>query len=293
MAATVALPYRGVFINLDRAGERRSALSKQLSALGLDDRYCRFAAIDGQTLQRRSPHLGGVLGVFASHMAVIEQAARETVPTHVLEDDAVVGPAFVPFLGTAALSNALDQYDIVFTEVQLPLNLQALKQLKQQYDTAAADAAPAAIARNVRAFDVAPLNFACASSYFVSPRGAARLAGLLRREWDAGPQLQVDLLFRREAQQRRIRAGCLFPFMTTIGLDSIFDSTADGYGVRPSQLAVAMLRYAFFIGADFDGHAGSLLAELDEWAGEGKADRQRRFMSDVLAVILSRRFQMY
>jgi GR25 family glycosyltransferase involved in LPS biosynthesis len=292
-AALAALHYRGTFINLDRAPKRWAALTAQLVELGIDERYRRFAAIDGASLNRHSPHGGGVVGVFASHMAVIEEAAREAVPTHVMEDDVVLGPVFVPLLATLGVRDALAQYDIVFTEVQLPLNLQALKHLKEQYNAATVDPSAQALAQQVRTFDLARLSFACASSYFVSPRGAARLVPLLRREWETGPQLQIDLLFRREAQQGRIRAACLFPFVTTISLDSIFDSTAGGYGTRWSELAVAMLRYAFFVGADFDGQVSALLGKLNDWADEGTPDRQRRFLADVLAVILSRPFQIY
>jgi len=287
------LPYRGVFMNMDQSVKRRAALTAQLSALGIGGRYQRFAAIDGRTLSRRSPHGGGVVGTFASHMTVIEQAAKEPVPTHVMEDDAVLGPAFVPSLATLGKRGALSQYDMVFTEVQLPLNLQALKMLKGQFDAATADPAPQAVAQRLQTLDLARFAFACASSYFVSPQGAARLAPLLRREWESGPQVQIDLFFRREVQQGRVRAACLFPFVTTIDLDSIFDSAAEGYAVRESPLAVALLRYAFFVGADLEGRADGLLRELTQWADDGAPDVQRRFVSEILGVILSRRFAMY
>ena len=287
------LPYRGVFINLDRASERRATLERQFSALGIAARYRRLPAIDGAALKRKSSLTPGEVGVFASHMAALEQAASEALPTHIIEDDAVFGPAFEPAAAMLLSRGLLRNGDILFTEIQLPLNLQGLKVLKQQFDNATADPDPAAIASRLQALDLSRLSFACATSYFVSPRGAAQLAPLLRKEWDKGPTQAIDLLIRREAQEGRVRAGSLFPFVTTIDLDSIFNSTAGGFAERPSPLAVTLLRYAFFVGANLDGHAAELLAGLGNWADGGREDKQRRLVSEVLGIILSRRFEMF
>jgi GR25 family glycosyltransferase involved in LPS biosynthesis len=283
--------YRGVFINLDRATERKKTLERQFNTLRLADRYRRFAAIDGATLVRPSRLSPGAIGVFASHLAVLEQAAKEALPTHVIEDDVILGPAFDA--ATLSLRGLLRDRDILFTEIQLPLNLQGLKVLKQQYDAATVDSDPMAIARRLNALDLARVSFAGATSYFVSPKGAARLAVLLRSEWESGPTLEVDLVIRREVHKGRIRAGCLFPFVTTIALDSVFNSTINGLGERPSPLAIALLRYAFFVGADLQGEAATLLSKLSEWADGGESDQQRRFLGDVLGIILSRRFEMF
>ena len=46
----------GFYINLDRATDRRKEMEAQLAKFGLADRYQRFSASDGNSLNFPNPH---------------------------------------------------------------------------------------------------------------------------------------------------------------------------------------------------------------------------------------------
>src|SRR5215510_12227022 len=81
--------YLGLYINLDRSPERRTALEKQLSDLNLHSHYRRFPAVDGREIDTSKSPLGpGEVGLFLSHCRAVEHARAKGVSVHVLEDDA-------------------------------------------------------------------------------------------------------------------------------------------------------------------------------------------------------------
>jgi GR25 family glycosyltransferase involved in LPS biosynthesis len=69
------MSYAGRFINMDRSVERRSVLEAQFAALGCSDRYARFPAVDGQSLDRtRSSLTAGECGCFESHYRCVKES---------------------------------------------------------------------------------------------------------------------------------------------------------------------------------------------------------------------------
>src|SRR6202012_6264356 len=87
----------GGYINMDRSVERRQALEPQSAAYGCADRYTRFAAVDGQLLDRsRSSLTAGECGCFESHYRCIKESMGEDQHLHILEDDVVFGPRTFP-----------------------------------------------------------------------------------------------------------------------------------------------------------------------------------------------------
>lgn len=100
---------RAVFINLDRASERRRFMERQGERLGLAlERMSAVeaAGIDPALAARLNgrwerPLTGGELGCFLSHHAIWREVAGGGAPVLVLEDDAVLSralPAALPVL---------------------------------------------------------------------------------------------------------------------------------------------------------------------------------------------------
>ena len=56
-AVTVS-QYQGDFINLDRSTDRRDAMEAHLEAFGIEDRYRRFRAADGNMPRKRRSSTG-------------------------------------------------------------------------------------------------------------------------------------------------------------------------------------------------------------------------------------------
>jgi hypothetical protein len=86
----------GVYINLDRATERRKALELQIESLELPFELRRLAAVDGATRKERPPKLTAAqYGVWLSHLAAIESSLASPDHLYVLEDDALLSEALV------------------------------------------------------------------------------------------------------------------------------------------------------------------------------------------------------
>ena len=113
----------GRYINLDRSVERRAAFEARLGDLGVLDRYPRFAAIDGAAAQPGCPLKPGEAGCFLSHYELLRQHVGDGRHVHVLEDDAVLGPQSVPLIDEIVAGYAMDQYDILYTDVSINFNL--------------------------------------------------------------------------------------------------------------------------------------------------------------------------
>src|SRR3954462_8973303 len=116
-AANVA----GVFINLDRATERRAGIEAQLSRLRLPYWFERFAGVDGK-LQTRLPGklTPGQYGCWLSHLAVLERSLNDDRNLHVIEDDAIIS-AKLEVIPDAlrALTDAGEAWDILYLDATL------------------------------------------------------------------------------------------------------------------------------------------------------------------------------
>lgn len=102
---------RAVFINLDRAADRRGFMEDQAARLGLP--FGRFPAVEAGTISEADarrlgrswerPLTRSELGCFLSHHALWSRAAAGAEPMLVLEDDVALSQrlaALLPMLGT-------------------------------------------------------------------------------------------------------------------------------------------------------------------------------------------------
>jgi hypothetical protein len=83
------------------------------------------------------------------------------------------------------------------------------------------------------------------------------------------------------------------PFLTSFDLDSLAGSTAGRNDELDSVTLMALLRRAFFVG---EGIAGAPRRRLDQIAGRfdgARQDAHRRFLGDLLGLVLSERFRMF
>ena len=169
-------------------------------------------------------------------------------------------PSAVSFFEASGL---FDKVHVALTEMMIPPNLQALKGLKAQFDAATASTESTKLLSKLDLIDLEAVNFSCTSSYLVSPRSARHVLPLCRREWDAGPTQPFDFFLRREARRHRIKAVCIFPFITSIDIASASETTS-GRRKRDndSELIMDLLRYSFFIDHDLQGTARTILADI-------------------------------
>ncbi len=246
---TQCLPYTGLFINLDRARERRAAMEAELARYGLS--YTRFPGVDGASLGFPNPHLSpGVMGCFSSHYKLLRDNLATETHLHVMEDDVLLCPGTVPAIRRMIESGRLDAYDIIFTDVSVPLRNEIYKSYKAAYDKAVRRGPGGKIASV--AFDVLDMKtrtYSSTGSFLVNKKSIRKLHDLFEAELKAGARAPIDLMIRQMNYDGVLKVGCVFPFVTAPRLEGILDSGVDPGSDRRHVLAAEIARYAFLLAA--------------------------------------------
>jgi hypothetical protein len=287
-------PYTGLYINLDRSGARRERMEAQLAAFGLNDRYSRFAAIDGSALPATGLRIKpGELGAFHSHAAALERAASGGPALHILEDDALLCEHVKPVIEDAIAARLFDRFDILFTDTFISPHLGMLKALKGAFDNVRLSDQRALRLQDLQVLDLARENFACMTSYVVGANAIDKTLALYHAELANGPTKQVDLFLRDCAQTGRLRAGLVFPFVTSFDLAEVAASTiaAGSTASGPSVMVLAVLRYLFFVKRDLDYAKACLDAATKQ--NRRAADPHHEMIAQALEFVLSADFQQF
>jgi hypothetical protein len=246
--------YHGFYINLDRSVDRRLRFEENLARLSLASRYSRFPAIDGRTLPKgQSPLSPGQLGCFHSHARALKEAQGRGMHAHILEDDAILCEHTEPVIADAIAARLFDHFDIVFTDTFVDCEFALLKGMKDAFDKTNGVASRPLRLSDFQILDLSRRNFACLTSYVVGTRSMDRVLTLYRQELALGARTPVDLFIRDLVHAGKLRAACIFPFVTGLALEDIVGSTIDERGERlekPSVMVFAALRYSFFLGRD-------------------------------------------
>jgi GR25 family glycosyltransferase involved in LPS biosynthesis len=249
------MDYAGRYINMDRSIERRGALEAQFAALGCSDRYARFPAVDGQTLDRTGSSLtAGECGCFESHYRCIKESMSEDLNLHILEDDVVFGPRTIPFLDQA-LGDGFGQAEMVFTDLFLPGELSTLQFLVNFYRLTGilekTEPGTPPYPKFINFYDLKKASFTGASSYLIRSDARTRLLGLMEAELAAGPTMPVDIFYNRIVRDGLVKATVTLPFLTSVNPAEVIATTIEGRGQNArSNLAFFLLRNYFFVDKD-------------------------------------------
>ena len=250
------LAFSGRYINLDRSTLRRARLEQQLRDLGIAPAYARFAAIDGMH-RREDP--GSIsqqeYGCFASHAQLLKEACSFSTHLHVLEDDALLSPEFVPAVAEVIEQGVFDRFDLLFTDLFVswdPLQIASLERERRKHTRLDAPGGRESLT-GVTVFNLARSRLACTSSYLVARRSIERLAGMLDSALVSGPTQPVDLVMRQLVHSGVLKAACVVPFVTSVALEVAAGSTVHGdlIGAELSRLACTILRHTFFVRPDW------------------------------------------
>jgi GR25 family glycosyltransferase involved in LPS biosynthesis len=246
--------YHGVYINLDRSVARRDYVEAQLAEFGLKDRYIRFPAVDGTKLPGGGSLRPGERGAFLSHSRALDEARGRGSDVHILEDDALLSEHVRSVIEEAIASKLFERYDLLFTDMMVSCHVGMLKSLKGAFDTFGMRAPGPIRLKELEPIDLKQQNFACMTSYVVGAGSTERLGALYEQEIERGPRLPVDLFVRDCVHAGKLKAACLFPFLTSFRLGELFESTiAAGAAANPSVTVLAALRYSFFVNRDLVG----------------------------------------
>jgi len=238
------MPFAGRYINLDRSPARRDKLEQQLRALGIEHAYHRFCAIDGVP---PGANAGAVTpreyGCFASHTTLLREGIQARTHLHVVEDDALLSADFMPVMSKLIGHGLLDKFDILFTDVFVPLDLYLINLYERvRRDNTRLDSVTGQeMLKDIAVFDLQNRVWACTSSYVVSQRSVARVSDLLGDALAAGPKVPIDLVLRHLVDSGALKAAVILPFLTSIDLSLDLDSTIRE--TDPNHLARSILRH--------------------------------------------------
>jgi GR25 family glycosyltransferase involved in LPS biosynthesis len=230
--------WSGYYINLDRSAGRRANMEARLGSAGLAGRYQRFAAVDGASLAPTKLLSAPVHACFRSHHDLIAaHGGSEFI--HIVEDDAIFSPEMERVISAALSSNALADVDLVFLNLTVAAEVGTLRKMKLGFEESQRT-------KQCRLIDLRGFPFAGSMSYLVNPSAVPRILRALQDEMRHGPNLPIDLFFRREIHAGRLQRRCFLPFLTTTDHTPSTISAASNPGI---ELLVELSR-SFYIEAN-------------------------------------------
>ena len=242
-------PYYGVYINLDRAVDRREKMEAQLSRLRLSGLYHRLPALDGTAIGNSSVLRPGEVGCFHSHCRALELAADSGKPVHLVEDDAIFSEYLFSLLRGAASAEL--PFDIVFTDIGVPFNVSEVRGLRTILDNARSNPSGSIDPSNVTILDLAGHTFYATSSYLVPAASVQKVLGIFRNEIDRGLTKPLDIFICDQVWEGKLRAACVAPFLTTVDLEvaTTIESRHESLGYME---LLGLLRRCFYVDNDFE-----------------------------------------
>jgi GR25 family glycosyltransferase involved in LPS biosynthesis len=248
----------GVFINLDRAVERRAAMEKQLADIRLPYPVARFAGVDGRR-QAGCPEglLAGQYGCWLSHLGTLERSLPSERHLHVMEDDALLSPKLAVLPEMAQALDLGSSWDVLY----LDATLVELTDMYRMFDWVQ-QARPGGRAHLHRI----PAEFTVygTHSYVVNGSRKKYLHDFMRSYLHAG--VPIDNVFASGIQKGELEAYLTAPFLTS-GHDASLVSTV-GYERESGFLAWLLFRRLCFFdlsdeaAAALEAKAADLTREL-------------------------------
>jgi GR25 family glycosyltransferase involved in LPS biosynthesis len=283
--------YAGFFVNLDRGEKRRAETEGELDRCGILSSYTRFAAAEGNSLNVPNPHnlSAGVIGCFTLHYLLLKQNLGTQSHLHVVEDEVVFASCTEQVVKWAIASGYLDAYDLVFCDVSVPLRNEIHKMYKAAWDKAVKRNAKAGIESVAfEVIDIGNRTYASTGSFLVNRNSVQKVHDVFAAELLNGPTNPVDIIIRERNFRGALKAGCIFPFVTSVRLGNSFASTIDARMDREPELAVDIARQMFFVESDWD----KCQAYLDRYAPlPGSDDRLAQMLTHLLSYSLTDKYR--
>jgi hypothetical protein len=255
------LPFRGVYINLERSKKRQAHMEAQLCKLELQEHYQRFAAIDGRKLQHfSSSHLArDEIAALMSHVEALRSLMQYGKCGHILEDDTELTSYVDPVMTHLIGNGIFDEFDIVYTDIIVVPDPDIVSFFKDILGKNALENPQEFSSYSV--VDLKTLNFSGSNSYFVGSNAIEQVAEILHSEVLNGPTIPIDLCLNKNIREGAIRAACIIPFVTSVDVDLSANSEVEGREkqVTAKVLAIDLLRELFFVETHFDERLSALL----------------------------------
>jgi len=261
------MAYIGHYINLDRSPERRAAMEAQLARLDPAVRYRRFPAVDGNPHGFANSRLTEAeLGCLVSHYLLLQMHLDGASHLHIVEDDVVFARRTALFLDQVIGSGMLDNFDILFVDTIVPMIPALCRWARSRYRSNiqwAADRTAASVKFELMAYH------ASTASYLVNRASVRAVCDILGEELESGNARPIDLLIRDKVAEGKLRARCLFPFVTSVRPGVFASSRAEANSTHRTVRAMELLRHSLFVECDMkatlDQANGDLATPESDW----------------------------
>jgi GR25 family glycosyltransferase involved in LPS biosynthesis len=248
------MKYTGFYINLDRSEDRRKKIEGELKRCSLGGLYTRFRASDGNELNFPNPILkNSEIGCFTSHYRLLKENRNSTKPLHIIEDDVILSKFVASVLDQAIDSEEFQKFDIVFTDIAMSLVDLNFIQFKHYYDNnVKRNKAGAIESLTFSVINLHKISFCTTCSFIVNPHAIEKLLYYYEQILTRGTRSPIDLFLLSCVREGNIKAGCLFPFVTSVSPENCFESTIQDRQDLKTIYASNLLRSSFFVECDLD-----------------------------------------
>ena len=222
---------RGRYINLASSVDRKKILTENLTNMGYQHVYTRFNAFEGDENKNDRKGLSkGEHGIWKSWIELLKQEERDKQKhdydyLHIVEDDAVISREFFKF--TDELPKERLKAGIVVTDMYT--NISIYRELKKT------------IYENIRNKDeryrLLDAYTGCLSSCLLHRSIISYLLQKLENEFATSSELiPLDNYLRRESLRKEIRIYCTLPYLTSVHISSISESTIQNRQKEPRAI---------------------------------------------------------
>lgn len=211
---------RCLYINLDRAVDRREALEASFRAHAPPDwRLQRIAALGPEDGAARPGALTPAeKACWLSHRRAVAETVEDDAPVLIVEDDVAFSARTFPVL--TGLAAGAPDWDLLYTDVILT-DFNAMVQFARAFS-------PLARAGGFRLHDLSQVTYAGAAGYVV--RGASKRKLLAALDAIAVLDRPYDLVLRDLTRAGRLASRLIHPFLTSPG------PSADTSQIQPDAL---------------------------------------------------------
>jgi GR25 family glycosyltransferase involved in LPS biosynthesis len=241
--------YRGFYINLDYSIDRLIYVQHNLRKIGISKKYKRFDAIKADAMTHiHSKLTKEELACMQSHINIIKENQYLDKHIHIIEDDVNIhlkNDEIVEYF-----INNCDEWDILFTGLQVPLFKQQIDFLINLYNKENG--------KSIQFFDMKNFFFVGAFSYVINKNSINKILKIYE---DVDYQRPIDFLFRDNIlEQKNLKAFCTFPLL--VQHSGYFDTTMKDRSFELTYKYQYLFQKAFI----FETSLNSVFEEIQQYA---------------------------
>ena len=225
---------RGRYINLASSTDRKRILTENLTNIGCEHVYTRFNAFEGDENENDRKGLSkGEHGIWKSWIELLKQEEKYKQKhdydyLHIVEDDVLISREFLKFADE--LPKERLKPEIIVTDMYT--NISVYKELKKT------------VYENIRKKDeryrLLDAYTGCLSSCLLHRSAISNVLHRLEKEFKTSSELiPLDNYLRRESLKKEIRIYCTLPYLTTVHISSISESTIQNRQKEPRAIVIS------------------------------------------------------